>query len=120
MKTLFASLMILASSSAFASEIDRPVRAANDNHQTNEILKNYVLNNLGAVQTKVGQNWVVDASSLKCISIEMRGDEAGSCIITADSKTSADSKALYAVLVGEADENGGMHIRKIEFLKQSN
>lgn len=121
MKTLIASLMILASTSALASEVDDVLpQFANDNGSATSALAKFVISNISQVESKVGSNWVLNLNSLNCVSKQIRGDEAGACIITAVSKTSLETEATYAVLVGEADENGGMQIRKIEFLKQNN
>ena len=96
---------------------------ANDNDKfirTSGELNALVYKNLGLVREKVGKNWEVNFNSVECQSMFVRDSVAGTCLILANSKTSSDSHALYAILIGEADENGGMMIRKIEFLKQSN
>ncbi len=119
MKRLLASLMVLATSSALASEFGRS--HANDNGRilAGNALKTFVIANIAAVQAKIGASRVVDVASLQCVSVDMRGDEAGTCIVSAISKTSSESTALYAILVGEADENGGILVREVEFLKQN-
>lgn len=83
-------------------------------------LKKFVKSNLGIVQHRLGNQWIIDKESLECVSEEMRGDKAGACIVNAKLFGDKESIAMYAILVGEEDENGGISVRKIEFLKQSN
>lgn len=83
-------------------------------------LKNFVKSNLTIVQHRLGNQWIIDQDSLECVSEEMRGDKAGACIVNAKLFGSKESVSMFAILVGESDENGGIQVRKVEFLKQSN
>lgn len=106
MKTkLFLLSTLLVSSTAFAG---------------GRSLKEFVDSRLFMLSAQLGPDWRVQAGSLECVSEKMRGQQAGVCIVKAESRRNESTKALYAILVGEADENGGMLIRGIEFLKQSN
>lgn len=116
----FIIINLLISSVSQASEIESP-RVANDNFiRLAGALSDHVIANIAVVRAKIGANWELNMNSLDCLSKNVRDQEAGVCLINAENKTNSETYAMYAVLVGEADENGGMKIRSVEFLKQSN
>ena len=79
-------------------------------------LKIFLTANMAEVQKLAGANVKLDLRSADCVSRTVRGEKAGACIITG---VAGSSKMLYAVLIGERDENGGMAIRDVQFLKQN-
>lgn len=83
-------------------------------------LKDFVRSKLYMLSAEIGSDWRIERDSIECVSEKMRGQRAGVCIVKTQLRRDRSTKALYAILVGEADENGGMAIRGVEFLKQNN
>lgn len=100
--------------------LEAPAIQVDTNSKNSKSLKAYVKSQMASIQHSLGNQWIVNKSSLECASEEMRGAKAGACIIKANLFSNKDNEAMFAILVGEEDENGGMVVRKVEFLKQNN